>query len=79
MKDTESSKKKLIVFGTEMDCDAVDVIIKVLTPTVQNVAEYGAINGWTEEEIATATSAAARGVSLGIKSIVDSYNIKNRS
>ncbi|WP_274371884.1 hypothetical protein [Morganella morganii] len=71
--------KKFIVFGTEMSRDAIEVIITAVTPSVQRVAEYGAINGWNEDEIAAATSAAARGIGKGIRAIVDSHNIKRGS
>lgn len=70
---------KLIVFGKEMSREAIDVIITALTPTVQRVAEYGAIHGWDEDAIAAATSAAARGIGKGIMAIVDSHNVERGS
>lgn len=73
---SNSDDKKLIVFGTEISREAIELIVKTVTPSVQRVAEYGAINGWSENKIATATSAAARGIVSGVKAIVDSHDVK---
>ncbi len=64
-------ERKYIVFGKEVDQDAMDVLHDLIKQPLQNVAEYCAKEGMNEESIKAATTAAVKGIIAGFKSVVD--------
>ncbi|HDL6944991.1 TPA: hypothetical protein PXM30_001169 [Yersinia enterocolitica] len=65
-----NDKPKVTIFGKEMDSEALDVLVGVIGNSLNVIAEYGAINDWSEEKIKSATKSAAVGIAFGLKSLV---------
>lgn len=73
---TESSKanndKNMVtIFGKKMDRDALDMLERVIGNSLNVVAEHGAKDGWSEEQIKAATRSVAVGITYGFRSLVE--------
>lgn len=54
-----------------MSPEALRLLERVIGNSLNVVAEHGAKNGWSEEQIKTATKSVAVGIVHGFKSLVD--------